>query len=165
MKKLSELYLGYPDILINDIKTNSKEVEKNDLFVCIKGVNTDRHDYVSEAISNGAVAIVASKKIEVPVPVIYVPDTNLELANVCSKFYDYPDNRLNIIGITGTNGKTTVASIIQDLIGNDLCGYLGTNGIICSSFNEKIKNTTPDSDKLFKYLKEKIHNAIAFSDE
>ena len=153
MKKLCDLYPGYPDILINDIKINSKEVEKNDLFVCIKGVNTDRHDYVDEAISNGAVAIVASKKIEVPVSVIYVPDTNLELANVCSKFYDYPENRLNIIGITGTNGKTTVANIIQDLIGNDLCGYLGTNGIICSNFNEKIKNTTPDSDRLFKYFR------------
>ena len=91
MKKLSELYEGFPDIIINDIKINSKEVKNNDLFVCIKGVNVDRHDYVDEAINNGAVAIVASKKIDVSVPVIYVSDTNLELASVCSKFYDYPE--------------------------------------------------------------------------
>ena len=151
MKKLNELYPGYSDVLVNDIKINSKEINNGDLFVCISGVNADRHDYVQEAVNNGAVAIVASKQINVSVPVIYVPDTNLELANLCSRFYDYPQNKLDIIGITGTNGKTTVASIIQDLIGDD-CGYMGTNGIKCKDFNEKIVNTTPDSDRLFKYL-------------
>ena len=154
MKKLSELYSGYPDILINDIKINSKEVHENDLFVCIKGVTTDRHDYVLDAIKNGAVAIVASKKIDVSVPVIYVDDTNKELVNLCRKFYDYHDE-LDIIGITGTNGKTTVAGIIKDLIGNK-CGYMGTNGIISKSFNEKIRNTTPDADRLYKYFRKFI---------
>ena len=151
MKKLSELYQGYPDILINDIKINSKEINNGDLFVCIKGVTKDRNDYVEEAIRNGAVAIVTNKKIHINVPVIYVDNPNKELANLCRKFYDYPDEKLNIIGITGTNGKTTVAEIISDMLGDD-CGYLGTNGIICSSFNEKIRNTTPDADRLFKYL-------------
>ena len=152
MKKLSELYEGYPDILINDIKINSKDVKGNDLFVCTKGVTADRHDYVNDAISSGAVAIVASKEINVNVPVIYVSDTNEELVNLCKKFYDYPENELNIIGITGTNGKTTVASIIKDLIGDD-CGYMGTNGIICKEFNQKIRNTTPDADRLYKYFR------------
>ena len=153
MKKLNELYSGYPEILINDIKINSKEVNKGDLFVCIKGVSVDRHDYVLDAINNGAVAVVASKKIDVSVPVIYVNDTNLELINLCQKFYDYNPDDLRIIGVTGTNGKTTVASIIQNLIGDNTCGYLGTNGIICSKFNEKIRNTTPDADRLYKYFK------------
>jgi UDP-N-acetylmuramoyl-L-alanyl-D-glutamate--2,6-diaminopimelate ligase len=151
MKKLSELFKGYPDILINDIKINSKEVVDNDLFVCIKGITKDRNNYIDEAIKNGAVAIVTNKKIKTSVPVIYVDNPNKELANLCSKFYDYPENKLDLIGITGTNGKTTVAEIIKDIIGND-CGYLGTNGIICSKFNEKIRNTTPDSDRLFKYF-------------
>ena len=153
MKKLSELYEGYPDITINDIKINSKDVRPNDLFVCIKGVTTDRHDYVNDAIKNGASAIVASKEIEVDVPVIYVPDTNEELANICQKFYDYPDANLDIIGITGTNGKTTIATIIQCLLGKDVCGYMGTNGIIGNSFNQKIRNTTPDADRLYKYFR------------
>ena len=152
MKKLSELYQGYPDILINDIKINSKEVEANDLFVCTKGVNADRHDYVEDAINHGAVAIIASKKIDVSVPVVYVEDTNLELAKVCSKFYDYPQKKLSMVGITGTNGKTGVASLIRNLLGDDICGYLGTNGITCNCFDEKIRNTTPDSDRLFKYF-------------
>ena len=153
MKKLSELYEGYPDILINDVKTNSKNVRPNDLFVCIHGVTADRHEYVKEAIKNGAVAIVASKNIKVGVPVIYVSDTNKELVNVCKKFYDYPETQLDIIGITGTNGKTTIASIIQDLMGKDICGYMGTNGIIGNTFKTKIRNTTPDADRLFKYFR------------
>lgn len=161
MKKLSELYEGFPDILINDIKINSKEVKNNDLFVCIKGVNIDRHDYVLDAINHGAVAIVASKKIDVSVPVIYVDDCNLELANLCRKFYDYPEEKLDIIGITGTNGKTTVASIIKDMIGDD-CAYLGTNGIKCANFDEKITNTTPDADRLFKYFKRFVDNGCKY---
>ena len=151
MKKLSELYNGYPDIIVRDIKINSKEVNDGDIFVCIKGVTKDRNDYIFEAINNGAVAIVTNKKIDVSIPVINVSNPNKELAYLCSKFYDYPESYLSLIGVTGTNGKTTVASIIQNLLG-DNCGYLGTNGIKCLKFDEKIRNTTPNSDKLFKYL-------------
>ena len=162
MRRLSELYDGYPDILVNDIKTNSKDVLSGDLFVCIKGVSADRHDFVLDAINNGAVAIVANKKIEVSVPVIYVSDTNKELRKLCQKFYDYPDKKLEIFGVTGTNGKTTVTSIIQDLMGNNICGYIGTNGIICHKFNEKIRNTTPDADRLYKYFKHFVDNDIKY---
>ena len=152
MKKLSELYSGYPDIEISGIKINSKDCKPGDLFVCVSGVNADRHDYVIDAINHGASAIVASKKIDVDVPVVYVEDTNKELPLLCSKFYDYPETKLELIATTGTNGKTTVASIIQDLMGNDICGYMGTNGIRSSSFNEKIVNTTPDADRLYMYF-------------
>lgn len=152
MKNLSKLYPGYPDIEIKGIKINSKEVEEGDIFVCTMGVTRDRHDFIDEAISNGAKAVVVQKDIEATVPVIKVENTNKELPLLASRFYDHPEEKLDIIGITGTNGKTTVASIIQDLIGNDICGYLGTNGIICSKFNESIRNTTPDSDRLYKYF-------------
>lgn len=150
MRKLSELYSGYPDILINDIKINSKEVTKGDLFVCIMGITKDRNNYINEAIKNGAVAIVTNKSIKTSVPTILVDNPNNELANLCSKFYNHPESKLELIGITGTNGKTSVAEIVKELLNN--CGYLGTNGIICSKFNEKIRNTTPDADRLFKYL-------------
>ena len=162
MKKLSELYPGYPDVDIKDIKINSKEVVDGDLFVCTTGVTADRHDYVDEAVKNGAKAIVASKKIDVLVPVVYVEDTNKELPLLCKKFYDNPDEELELIGITGTNGKTTTASIIQDLIGNNTCGYLGTNGIICSKFNEHIVNSTPDSDRQYKYFRRFVDSGCKY---
>ena len=152
MKTLKDLYSNCPEIEIKGIKINSKDVKPGDLFVCTKGVTADRHDYVEDAVANGAVAIVASKKIDVTVPVVYVEDTNKELINVCRKFYDFDDSLLNLIGITGTNGKTTTALIIQALMGDDICGYQGTNGIICSKFNEHIVNTTPDADRLYMYF-------------
>lgn len=152
MKKLSELYYGYPDIEINDIKTNSKEVIDNDLFICIQGVTKDRNDYIWEAIKNGASAIVTNKDLKLEIPVIKVDNSNKELNKICKKFYDFDRNDFKLIGVTGTNGKTTVASIIKDMIG-DTCGYIGTNGLISKNINEQIRNTTPDADRLYKYFK------------
>ena len=139
MKKLNELYNEFPCIKINDIKINSKDVKQDDLFVCIKGVTKDRNDYIEEAINNGAVAIVTNKDIKLNIPVIKVDNPNKELVNICKKFYDFNQEDFKIIGVTGTNGKTTVASIIKDMIG-DSCGYIGTNGLISKNINEQILN-------------------------
>lgn len=151
MKKISDLYNIDNDTLVKDIKINSKEVGDGDIFVCTMGVTADRHDFVNEAVKNGAKLIVASKKIDVDVPVVYVENTNKELISLAKKVYDY-DNSLKLIGVTGTNGKTTVALMIKHLLGNNT-GYMGTNGIISNSFNEMIRNTTPDADRLYKYFK------------
>lgn len=156
MKKLEELYPGVgSDALIKAIKINSKEVEKGDLFICTMGVTADRHEFIDEAIKNGASAIVVSRNVgKKSVPVIKVTDTNKELPYLCQKFYDYPDHKLKMIGVTGTDGKTSVATTIQTLIGSDICGYIGTNGRNCSKFAGDTSNTTPDADKLFAYLNE-----------
>ena len=152
MKKLNELYKDYPSIDIEDIKINSKEINKGDLFVCIKGVKEDRNDYIEEAIKNGASAIITNKDIKLDVPVVKVDNPNEELWKVSQRFYDFDPVKYKIIGVTGTNGKTTVASIIQDLIG-DTCGYIGTNGLKSKNINEQVRNTTPDADRLYKYIK------------
>ena len=151
MKKISDLYNIDNDTLVKDIKINSKEVTEGDIFVCTMGVTADRHEFVNEAVENGAKLIVASKKIDVNVPVAYVDNTNKELISLAKKVYDF-DDTLKLIGVTGTNGKTTVALMIKHLLGNDT-GYMGTNGIIANSFNEMIRNTTPDADRLYKYFK------------
>ncbi len=152
MKYLNELYDCDYTIEIHGIKINSKEVEPGDLFVCVMGIKCDRHDFIEDAIKNGAVAIVASRKVNSSVPVIYVKDTNAELPLLMARFCDYPEKELSLIGVTGTNGKTTVAELIQDLMGED-CAYIGTNGISCKEFNEPIRNTTPDVDRMYPYLK------------
>ena len=151
MKRLSELYKGYPDIIIKDIKINSKDVSKGDLFVCIKGVTRDRNDFIEEAIKNGASAIVSNKNFKTNIPLIKVKDANKELYKISRKFYNFNPKDLKIIGVTGTNGKTTVASIVKDLIG-DNCGYIGTNGLHSKHIDATIKNTTPSSDRLYKYF-------------
>lgn len=150
MKNINELYNCSYDILINDIKTNSKEVKRNDLFVCIQGVNEDRHNYIDDAIKNGASCLIVSKDIKTNIPYIKVLDTNKELPILSKKFYGYKDS-LKLIGITGTDGKTTTASIIKDLL-SAKCAYLGTNGVNSPNIKEKLNNTTPDSNILYKYF-------------
>ncbi len=155
MKKLSELYDCDHDVIIKGIKINSKEVEPGDLFVCTKGVTRDRHDFIDDAIAKGASAIVVSRDVgPKSVPVITVPDTNSELPQLCRRFYDYPDQKLYMISVGGTDGKTSTATIIQALLGSKNCGYIGTNGRSCSKFSRDTNNTTPDSDKLYMYLDE-----------
>ena len=158
MKRLSELYDINDDRLIKGIKINSKEVEPGDIFVCTMGVTADRHDFIDEAIKNGASAIVVSRDVgNKAVPVIKVDDTNLELRKLSAKFYDYPCNYLYMIGVTGTNGKTTVAEIIYQLLGGS-CAYIGTNGKKYKGKKESIRNTCPDVDRLYKYFREFIDN-------
>lgn len=162
MKKLSELYNINSDVLIKDIKINSKLVEPGDLFVCTMGVTVDRHDYIDDAINKGASAIVVSKDVdEMRVPIIKVDDTNLELPKISAKFYDNPQNELIIIGITGTDGKTTTSKIIQQLIGDD-CAYLGTLGAHFKDIQEDLVNTTPDSNILFKYFRTFVDLGIKY---
>ena len=156
MKKLNDLYPGVgTDIMIKGIKINSKEVTKGDLFVCTMGVTADRHDFIDDAIENGASAIIVSKDIRgKSVPIIKVPDTNRELPYLCQKFYDYPDKKMTMIGVTGTDGKTSTTTIVQTLIGSDICGYIGTNGRSCAKFTGDNPNTTPDAHNLYAYLDE-----------
>jgi len=155
MKKLSELYDIDSDVEIKRININSKEVVPGDLFVCTKGVTADRHDFIPEAIEKGAVAVVVSKDVgDIGVPIVKVEDTNKELPYLCQRFYDYPDEKLTMIGVTGTDGKTSTTTIIQTLIGSDLCGYIGTNGRSCAKFTGDNPNTTPDAQNLYMYLNE-----------
>ena len=154
MKKLSELYNIDDDRLIKSIKINSKEIEPGDIFVCTMGVTADRHDFIDEAIKNGASAIVVSRDVgDKTVPVIKVDNTNLELRRLSAKFYDYPSEKAYIIGVTGTNGKTTVAEIIFQLLGES-CAYIGTNGKKYKGKKESIRNTCPDVDRLYMYFRE-----------
>ena len=159
LKKLSELYNINDDRLIKDIKINSKEIEPGDLFVCTMGVTADRHDFIDEAIEKGASAIVVSREVgKKSVPIIKVDDTNLELRKVCAKFYDYPCDKVYMIGVTGTNGKTTVAEIIYQLLGEN-SAYIGTNGRKYKNKHYSMLNTTPDVDRLYKYFREFVEEA------
>ncbi len=155
MKKLNELIDTVYDVEINGIKINSKEIEEGDLFVCTDMGTLDRHEFIDDAINKGAHAVIVKKDVgEKSIPVIKVDNPNDILPKICSKFYNNPEEKLTMIGVTGTDGKTSVTSMIQTLIGNDLCGYIGTNGYSCSKFNKDTNNTTPDSDKLYGYLEE-----------
>ena len=149
MKNLYDLYCM--DIYVKDVKTNSKNVSLGDVFVCINGVNKDRHLYIEEAVSNGASFLIVSRGNDYPISFVKVNDTNKELVKVCSYVYSNFKN-INIIAVTGTDGKTTVASILRDLLGINNCGYIGTNGIKGKFLNVSSENTTPALEIIYKTL-------------
>ena len=153
--KLKELIKCDYDIEIKGIKINSKEVEDGDLFVCVDIGTLDRHEFIDDAINRGCSAVIAKRDVgQKNVPILVVSNPNEILNEMCAKIYDNPEKKLYMIGVTGTDGKTSVSTMIQTLIGNEECGYIGTNGYSCSKFNKSTNNTTPDATKLFGYLDE-----------
>ena len=146
MKNIYNLYKI--NLNIENIKTNSKEIEKDDLFACVKG-SRDRHDFINEAIEKGAKFLIVSKKGNYKVPYIKVKNVDKELVKVLKYFYNDSSN-INLIGVTGTDGKTTTATIIKDMLNN--AAYIGTNGVISERTNESLNNTTPSIEKTYYYL-------------
>lgn len=138
MKKLFELLASVQhtcvcggDIEINHIAIDSRKVEQGDLFVCIKGIQQDGHLYIESAIKNGAKAILVEQEIgniEEGITVIKVPNTRAVLDEIVSRFYDYPAKSMRMIGVTGTNGKTSVTYFMEQLLVEygRIAGVIGT---------------------------------------
>lgn len=125
---------GDAEVEITGITNHSRRVAPGDLFVCISGIpgyQEDRHPYVNDAVQAGAVAVVAERSVEVDVPVIRVKDARHTLAVLSAHFHGYPSRELKLIGVTGTNGKTTTAHMIEAILRyadnkTGLMGNLGT---------------------------------------
>ncbi len=141
---------------IAGLTADSREVMPEGLFVCLTGGKTDGHAYASEAVKNGAVALVTERKLEQPVPQVIVKDTRLALALLASAFYGEPSERLKIIGVTGTNGKTTTAHMLAAALkaGGKRVGLIGTLGVSYGDKNYSSGLTTPDPVFLQKTLAE-----------
>ena len=155
MKRLSELIPGCGfDTEIRGISIDSRSTKPGDLFVCVSGATADRHAFVPAAVKNGAAAVIASRPVETGVPVVYVEDTNRALAELARSLTDHPEREMHMTAVTGTNGKTTVATLISQLYGEDRCGRIGTNGVACAAFSFPIRNTCPDADRLYPYLRQ-----------
>ena len=103
------------NIDIKSIQKDDRKVNEGSLFVCIKGFTVDGHDYAKKAVNNGAVAVIAEKDLPLSVPVIVISDTTRALAMLASKFYNNPTHKLPLIGITGTNGKTTITYLLETI--------------------------------------------------
>ena len=126
MKTLSELFSKFPlqiiagspiDAAINKITFDSRTVEKDDLFLAASGEDFDGHDYIDKAIEQGAVAIVGEREIEnLPIPYIQVENARQALAYLAAAYYDYPARDMIMLGITGTDGKTTTANFLYEIL-------------------------------------------------
>ena len=145
-------------------ETNSKLVKNGQIFVAIKGNTVDGHDYIDEAIKNGASKIIGEKDLILDIPYEQVNDTKEYLKEHLVNEYSNEINKLKIIGVTGTNGKTTSCYLIYQML-NKLgksAAYLGTIGFYYKDKKIELNNTTPDILTLYKYLMEALDNNIEY---
>lgn len=149
-------------IEITEIEMDSRKVSAGNLFVCISGFTVDGHDYVEEAVNNGAVAIIAEKEVKANVPIIMVNDTARALSMLAVKFYHYPTTGLSLIGVTGTNGKTTVTYLLEKIFNHDKkkTGIIGTIQMKIGENAFPTQNTTPNALELQRFFKKMVDEDV-----
>ena len=138
-----------------ELKTDSRKVKPGDTFIAIKNVNTDGHDFIESAIKNGASKIICEKG-NYSIETVVVPNTKEYLNNYLYENY-YPKIKdMKLIGVTGTNGKTTICYLVYQLLTllNKKCAYIGTIGFYYGNTKRLLNNTTPDTDLLYDMLLE-----------
>ncbi|MCF6351064.1 MAG: UDP-N-acetylmuramoyl-L-alanyl-D-glutamate--2,6-diaminopimelate ligase [Flavobacteriaceae bacterium] len=157
---------GELDVSINNINFDSRKVQQNDLFVAQKGLVSNGHQFINKAIEKGATVIVFEDKnyndFQKKITYIQVDDTNKALAILASNYYENPSKKLKLIGITGTNGKTTIATLLFDLFkkAGYRTGLLSTVVIQIDAKKMEATHTTPDSLTINKHLEMMVKQGV-----
>jgi UDP-N-acetylmuramoyl-L-alanyl-D-glutamate--2,6-diaminopimelate ligase len=138
---------GAPEIEVTSLAYSSQSVTPGALFFCVPGFRADGHDFAPTAVERGAVALVSQRPLRLGVPEIVVPDVRAAMAPAAARFYGDPTAELEVVGITGTNGKTTTAFLVRHLLEADgrSCGLLGTVKRIVGGEEEEVERTTPEA--------------------
>lgn len=149
-----------PDI--TSIENDNRKIIKGSLFICIKGYTVDGHDYADKAVEAGAVAVLAERSLPLPVPVIVVENTRRAMAVLADAFYHQPSHSLALIGVTGTNGKTTVSHLIEKIFSDagHKTGIIGTMYTKIGPDVIETKNTTPESLTLQKTFRQMVEVGV-----
>ncbi|MBQ9607965.1 MAG: UDP-N-acetylmuramoyl-L-alanyl-D-glutamate--2,6-diaminopimelate ligase [Lachnospiraceae bacterium] len=161
-----ELIKGNIDADINNIQNDSRKVGENDLFFCISGAVSDGHKYAEDVSGKGAAVLIVEKDIDLTnlndTTVIKVDSTRYAMGYISSKFYGEPSKKLNVIGITGTKGKTTTTYMIKNMLelAGHKTGLIGTIEIFDGEKTIPAENTTPESIILHKTLKDMVDNGL-----
>ena len=160
-------FSGDENLQISSLTFDSRQVGSGALFVAIRGTQTDGHRFISQALEAGAAAIVCEKELPAsPVPAawVQVPDSRLALALMASAFYNHPSRDLQLIGVTGTNGKTTIVTLLHQL--HTILGYksglLSTIRVKIGEEERPATHTTPDPLQINAYLREMVDNGCEY---
>ena len=149
---------------IEGIAYHSKQVRKEFLFAAIRGMEVDGHQFIEEAIERGAEAVVSEEEREVPNrTMIFVPNSRRALAKISSNFYGDPSSQVRLIGITGTNGKTTTTYLLESIFKKAGCnvGVIGTISYRSGRKTTPAPNTTPESLDLQRILWEMLRGGTS----
>ena len=153
MKKICQLIDCNYDIDVVGVSDDSRKIKDGYLFVATKGFYVDHFDYILNAVENGAVAVVCDRIVNIDVPVILVQNINECYIEICQKFYDVIPDDFSLIGITGTDGKTTTTTIVKQLLNGIVnTALIGTNGAFINDCHLVIDNTTPCISQLYEVL-------------
>ncbi|RZJ54140.1 MAG: UDP-N-acetylmuramoyl-L-alanyl-D-glutamate--2,6-diaminopimelate ligase [Flavobacterium sp.] len=160
-----ESVTGSTDIAIQKIEFDSRKIEQDDVFVAIRGSLSNGHDFIEKAIQLGAIAVICDElpaTIEKGITYIKVKDTNSALAFMAANFFGNPSEKLKLVGVTGTNGKTTIASLLFQLFekAGFKVGLLSTVKIMVDKTEYNATHTTPDSITINHYLNEMIEAGV-----
>lgn len=152
---------------ITGITNDSRAVKKGDLFIAVRGFQSDGHKYISSAIKNGAVCVVCEEAPEgMDIPYFTVKASRPAEAIIAANFYDNPSEKLKMIGVTGTNGKTTVTTLVKQIIEmttGEMCGLIGTNKNVIGDIEEETERTTPDSIELQELLRRMVERGCSYA--
>lgn len=153
-----ECMRGTPDVTVDAVVYDSRKVSTGSLFICISGANADGHAYAAEVVRKGAAALVVEKEVELPADcettVIRVKDTRLAMAFISAAWFHHPAEKMKIIGITGTKGKTTTTYLVKSILegAGHRVGLVGTIEVIIGEERIHAQNTTPESYLLQEYF-------------
>ena len=159
--------LGSTQVSISSLQFDSRNVALNDVFVALKGNAIDGHEYIDQATQNGALVIVCEvlpKKIINGVTYVEVTDSHQSLALLSANYFDHPSKKLSLVGITGTNGKTTVASLLFQLfqqLGHSV-GLISTVAIKINDQTYPSTHTTPNSIAIQSYLQKMMESGVTY---
>ncbi|MDX1829340.1 MAG: UDP-N-acetylmuramoyl-L-alanyl-D-glutamate--2,6-diaminopimelate ligase [Lutibacter sp.] len=159
--------VGNVEVAVTNVVFDSRKAIKNSMFVAQKGLVYDGHKFINKAIELGATAIVCEdlpKKLISDVVYVQVADSNLALAIIAANFYNNPSSKLKLVGVTGTNGKTTIATLLYKLFkkAGFKVGLLSTVKILVNDKEFKATHTTPDSVSINYYLNEMVGEEVDF---
>ena len=138
---------GAPEIEVSGLAYSSTSVTPGTLFFCVPGFRSDGHDFAPQAVERGAVALVCERPLGLGVPEIVVPDVRAAMGPAAARFQGDPTSKLEVVGITGTNGKTTTAFLVRHLLEADgrRTGLLGTVKQVVGGVEEEVERTTPEA--------------------
>mgnify|MGYP000349506886 CR=1 FL=1 len=148
---------------IEGIEFDSRNIKNNYVFVAMTGSLVDGHNYIDTAIEKGAKMIIVEKKdikLEEDITYVYVENIRKNLGIIASNYYNWPQNKIKIIGVTGTNGKTTSTYILENILENT--SRIGTTGHRILDVNKETTNTTPESIDLIKLLDESVKKGVEY---
>lgn len=161
--------VGDTDRDVKGICYDSRTIQPGDVFVCIVGFETDGHQYIGAAVAAGATVIVVQEGSALPnvpdsVTLVYAKNTRQVLAQLGAAYFDYPQRKLKIIGVTGTNGKTTVTTLIKSILEFEgkTTGLIGTNANMIRDRILPTERTTPESPELFELFAEMVAAGVEY---